>query len=99
MTAAKAKTKMIEVATSSNELCMFGKNRTAVKFVLMGLFNSRSVVLVQRGMRTVVELTPKIRFTPVHNTVSENDRKTDLFNKILTKAGQKKNPPAMHEPT
>ena len=64
----------------------------------MGLFNSR-VVVVQRGMRTVVELTPKIRFTPVHNTVSENDRKTGTVNKILKNAGQKKNPPAMHEPT
>jgi hypothetical protein len=52
-----------------------------------------------RGMRTVVELTPKIRFTPVHNTVSENDRKTDISHKISTIDGQKKNPPAVLEPT
>lgn len=50
-------------------------------------------------MRTVVELTPKIRFTSVHNLVSKNDRKTVTLNKILTNAGQKKNPPAVHEPT
>jgi hypothetical protein len=54
---------------------------------------------LRERMRTVVELTPKIRFTFVHKTVSENDRKTDIFNKISTIAGQKKNPTAVLEPT
>jgi hypothetical protein len=65
----------------------------------MGLFNSRSVVgcrveveveWFKEGMRTVVELTPKIRFTPVHNTVSENDRKTNIFYKISKNAGSRR---------
>jgi len=67
----------------------------------MGLFNSGGVRVVQRGCERVgVELTPKIRFTPVHNMVSENDRETDIFNKNQQmKAGQKKNPTAVREPT
>lgn len=63
----------------------FVEEWNAFKFVLMmGLFNSEvdSCVGAAAGvLRTVVELTPKIRFTHVHNMVSENDRKTDVFNK------------------